>query len=64
MRLQSGKGKAILRDMLFRNVPRNLVKRPKQGFAMPLNNWLRGELKAWADLLNLARLDQLAVTEL
>ncbi len=45
-------GKRILRDILDRHVPREIIERPKQGFAMPLDSWLRGALKDWAgDLL-------------
>lgn len=59
------RGKAILRDILARHVPPALTERPKQGFAIPLDAWLRGGLRAWAggllardDLLALAGLDQ------
>jgi asparagine synthase (glutamine-hydrolysing) len=38
--------KHLLRRILYRHVPRELVERPKQGFAIPLSKWLRGEL-AW-----------------
>jgi len=38
--------KHLLRKILYRHVPRELVDRPKQGFAIPLSSWLRGEL-AW-----------------
>lgn len=42
-------GKRILRDMLSRHVPRELIDRPKQGFAIPLDQWLRGALRDWAE---------------
>jgi asparagine synthase (glutamine-hydrolysing) len=44
-------GKRILRDILYRHVPRDLLERPKQGFAIPLDRWLRGELREWAESL-------------
>lgn len=45
-------GKKLLRALLYRHVPRALIERPKQGFAIPLDDWLRGALKEWgADLL-------------
>jgi asparagine synthase (glutamine-hydrolysing) len=47
----------LLRKVLHRYVPRDLVERPKMGFSIPLAAWLRGDLKAWADdLLSPARL--------
>jgi asparagine synthase (glutamine-hydrolysing) len=36
--------KHLLRKILYRRLPRELVERPKQGFAIPLSSWLRGEL--------------------
>ena len=42
-------GKPLLRDVLYRYVPRELVERPKAGFAIPLAEWLRGGLRSWAD---------------
>lgn len=46
-------GKAILRSLLYRLVPRHLVDRPKAGFNAPLGDWLRTSLKVWAyDLLS------------
>lgn len=53
MRYAQGRGKVLLRELLYRYVPRKLVDRPKQGFAIPLDEWLRGPLREWmGDLLN------------
>ena len=43
--------KAILRNILYKHVPKELIERPKRGFAVPLQEWLRGPLKIWADNL-------------
>lgn len=52
-KIVNGQGKAILRDILGRYVPRALFERPKAGFAIPLHRWLRGPLRDWAeDLLS------------
>jgi asparagine synthase (glutamine-hydrolysing) len=51
MKIQSGQGKRVLRRVLDRYVPRALIERPKQGFAIPVGRWLRGELKDWAAAL-------------
>jgi asparagine synthase (glutamine-hydrolysing) len=48
MKIAGGSAKRVLRELLFREVPRELVERPKQGFAVPLDAWLRGRLKDWA----------------
>jgi asparagine synthase (glutamine-hydrolysing) len=58
-RLQGEQGKRILRDLLYRYVPKPLLDRPKMGFGIPLAAWLRGSLKAWAsDLLAKDKLQQ------
>lgn len=58
-RVQGQKGKRILRSLLARHVPTELFERPKTGFGIPIDHWLRGSLKDWAaDLLDEDRLDR------
>ncbi|MDB2665374.1 asparagine synthase (glutamine-hydrolyzing) [Gammaproteobacteria bacterium] len=60
--LSKGKGKIILRDILSRYVPDNLFERPKQGFTIPLDKWLRTDLKDWAeDLLLSEKIDEFGI---
>ena len=51
MKAGNGVGKRLLRRVLYRYVPRELVDRPKMGFTMPVQSWLRHELRDWAEHL-------------
>jgi asparagine synthase (glutamine-hydrolysing) len=58
-KIRNKQGKYLLRQLLYRYVPQKLIDRPKMGFSIPVGDWLRGNLKAWAeDLIRPEKLKQ------
>lgn len=59
MKIRGNEGKWALRQILYKYVPREMIERPKMGFAIPVHTWLRGPLREWAEsLLDGAQLRQ------
>jgi len=59
LKINESQGKWLLRQLLYRHVPRELVDRPKAGFSMPIARWMRGRLRDWVE----SSLDEKSLTD-
>jgi asparagine synthase (glutamine-hydrolysing) len=58
MKIRNGSSKWILRQVLYRYVPQDLIERPKMGFAVPVGDWIKGPMRNWASkLISQKRMD-------
>ena len=51
MKIKGGTGKLILRELLYKEAPREMFERPKAGFGIPVGEWIKGPLRSWAEEL-------------
>ena len=59
MKVRNARTKWILRQVLYKYVPKELIERPKMGFGIPVGDWMRGPLRGWVEaLLEESRLRQ------